>query len=169
MKIAFTKEWCMRMAHLEMEAESAVEIGSGPEAAIHEVRMLKTPNEMATDANVAFGRFVRLMRRSQRQTLEGLADAAKIEITELVEIEADNHHKAEPRTVYQLAKHFHVPTSKMMQLAGLSAPKDARLYEASVRFAARSETVEELNNIERAALEAFVSLLSEKSDKKADD
>lgn len=162
MKIEFTKEWCVRMARMELEAGSDVEIGATPDVAATEARTLDTTAEMATDANVAFGRFVRLMRRSRRQTLEHLAEEAEVELTELFEIEDDNHHKPEPRTVYQLAKHFDVSMKKMMQLAGLSAPKDTGLYEAAIRFAARSETVEELNAAERAALEAFVSVLSDK-------
>ena len=114
------------------------------------------------DPNIAFGRFVRLMRRNQHLTLEKLADDARVEITELVEIEEDSRHKPDPRTVFQLAKHFDVPMPKMMQLAGLSAPKDARLVQEAIRFAARSEPVEELNEVERAALEAFVLVLSER-------
>ena len=158
MKIEFTNEWCVRMARSEIEAGADVGAGGNPATA---ARQPEVSIEGATEANIAFGRFVRLMRRSRRQTLEHLADEAEIEIAELVEIEEDNHHKPEPRTVYQLAKHFDVPMPKMLQLAGLSAPKDTSLYEAAIRFAARSEMVEELNDIERAALEAFVSVLSE--------
>jgi transcriptional regulator with XRE-family HTH domain len=150
------------MARAEMDAGCDVEAGSTHTTAIHAVHELEISAEVVTEANIAFGRFVRLMRRGRRQTLERLADEAEVEITELVEIEEDNHHKPEPRTVYQLAKHFKVSMSKMMQLAGLSAPKDTSLYDAAIRFAARSESVEELNEVERAALEAFVSVLSEK-------
>jgi HTH-type transcriptional regulator, competence development regulator len=162
MKIEITKEWGLRMARLEVEAGADMEIGGTSIAATLDSRPLESSPESAPEANIAFGRFVRLMRRRRRQTVENLAEVAEVEITELVEIEEDNHHKPEPRTVYQLAKHFEVPMPKMMQLAGLSAPKDAKLYEEAIRFAARSETVEELNDIERAALEAFVSVLSEK-------
>jgi len=162
MKIEFTNEWCLQMARLELEAGADIEIGVTPNIAPQPVGALESSTGSLPDANIAFGRFVRLMRRHRRQTLEGLAEVAEIEITELVEIEEDNHHKPEPRTVYQLAKHFEMPMPKMMQLAGLSAPKDASFYEEAIRFAARSETVEELNAIERAALEAFVSVLSEK-------
>lgn len=162
MKIELSKEWCLRMAQLELEAGTDMEIGGTPVTATPEVGAPELTTEPAPDTNIAFGRFVRLMRRSRRQTLEGLAEDAEIEITELVEIEEDNHHKPEPRTVYQLAKHFEMPMPKMMQLAGLSAPKDTRLYDEAIRFAARSETVQELNDMERAALEAFVAVLSEK-------
>jgi transcriptional regulator with XRE-family HTH domain len=164
MKFELTKDWCVRMAQLEMEAGSDMEIGSNPaiRAASPEVRAIALQISDVPDANVAFGRFVRLMRRSRRQSIEHLADEAEVELSELFEIEEDNHHRPEPRTVYQLANHFRVPTGKLMQLAGLSAPKDNRLFEEAIRFAARSEVVEDLSEIERAALEAFVAVLSEK-------
>lgn len=161
MKIEFTKEWCLRMAHLESESEADMEIGPVPQL----VEQPMTHEKAATylpDPNIAFGRFVRLMRRNRYLTLEKLADDARVEISELVEIEEDSHHTPDPRTVFQLAKHFDVPTTRMMQLAGLSAPRDARLVQEAIRFAARSEAVEELNAVERAALEAFVSVLSER-------
>jgi hypothetical protein len=50
----------------------------------------------------------------------------------------------------------------LLQVAGLTAPKDTHLLDEAVRFAARSEPVAALTVEERAALEAFVSVLSEK-------
>lgn len=163
MKIEFTKEWCLRMAELEAQSASDLDIGSGPL-----VKQVAPAAEgvagQVPDPNIAFGRFVRLMRRHKQLTLEKLAEDARVEITELVEIEEDARHVPDPRTVYQLAQQFHVPTPKLMQLAGLSRPKDSRLSEEAIRFAARSEPVEELDDAERAALEAFVSVLSERSE-----
>jgi transcriptional regulator with XRE-family HTH domain len=102
------------------------------------------------------------MRRKQRLTVEKLAEDAGIDVVELVEIEEDSRHTPEPRTVYQLATHFNVPMPGLMQLAGLSKPKNARLVNEAIRFAARSEPVADLNDVERAALEALVSVLSER-------
>jgi HTH-type transcriptional regulator, competence development regulator len=163
MKIELSKDWCLQMARLEIESGADLTIGGTASTAVSEVGSLEASSGASPDLNIAFGRFVRLMRRQRRQTLERLAEDAEVEITELVEIEEDNHHRPEPRTVYQLANHFKVPMKKMMQLAGLSVPKDSNLYEEAIRFAARSEPVEELNDNEKAALEAFVSVLSEKS------
>lgn len=162
MRIEFTKEWCLRMAQLEVTAGADVDIGSQSMVAVPEVGAYRQESECFADANIPFGRFVSLMRRSRRLTLERLAEDAEVEISELVEIEQDSYHKPEPRTVYQLANYFNVPMSKLMQLAKLSSPKDKHLYNEAIRFAARSEKVDELNDIERAALEAFVSVLSEK-------
>ena len=82
-------------------------------------------------------------------------------MTDLVEIESDPRHKPELRTAYQLANYFNVPRPGLLQVAGLAAPKDARLFDEAVRFAARSEPMTALTPEEGAALESFVSALSE--------
>jgi transcriptional regulator with XRE-family HTH domain len=113
------------------------------------------------ESSIAFGRFVRLMRRDRGLTLEKLAEDTDVEVAELVEIEEDTHHKPELRTVYQLANYFRVPRGNLLQVAGLTVPRDNRLIDEAVRFAARSESVAVLTSEERAALEAFVAVLSE--------
>lgn len=164
MKIEFTKEWCLRMAHLEADTASNFEIGASPSPQVKPVVQIEAPTtEAISPTNIVFGRFVRLMRRHKQLTLEKLAVDARVDITELVEIEEDSRHKPDPRTVYQLATAFDVSMQKMMQLAGLSIIKDARLVDESIRFAARSDPVEDLNSVELAALEAFVAVLSDRN------
>ena len=158
MKIEITKEWCLRMAEIEADAE----IGAGSYALDPVFDGETMPaNGSNEEPSIAFGRFVRLMRRDRGLTLEKLAEDTDVEIAELVEIEEDTHHKPELRTVYQLATYFKVPRSNLLQVAGLTAPRDNRLIDEAVRFAARSESVAVLTPEERAALEAFVAVLSE--------
>lgn len=57
-------------------------------------------------------------------------------MTDLVEIENNPRHKPESRTACQLANYFNVPRPGLLQAAGLAAPKDARLFDEAVRFAA---------------------------------
>ena len=159
MKIEISKEWCMRMAQYEGDAE----IGAG-QLAIDPVFDGDPVTAEVSDEegpNVAFGRFINLMRRRRRMSLEQLAVTADVDMADLVEIERDPHHKPELRTAYQLANYFKVSRSDLMQVAGLAAPKDARLFDEGVRFAARSESTAELTPEENAALEAFVAVLSE--------
>jgi transcriptional regulator with XRE-family HTH domain len=113
---------------------------------------------------VAFGRFISLMRRDRGLTVEKLADEADVDIAELVSVEEDTRFKPEVRTVYQLANFFGVPRTTLLQVAGLTLPKDSRIVEEAVRFAARSEPVEALSREERYALDTFVAVLSEKKD-----
>jgi transcriptional regulator with XRE-family HTH domain len=158
MRIEITKEWSLRMAQIEGNAE----IGAGQYALDPVFDGETVPGaEKNNEPSIAFGRFVRLMRRDRGLTLEKLAEDTDLEIGELVEIEDDTRHKPELRTVYQLANYFKVPRANLMQVAGLTAPRDSRLVQEAVRFAARSEPVAELTPEERAALEAFVAVLSE--------
>ena len=154
-----SKEWCIRMAQLEADAE----IGAG-RLAIDPLFDGETAPVMVRDEevpNIAFGRFVRLMRRRRKISVEKLADDADVDVTDLLQIESDPHHKPELRTAHQLANYFKVSRSGLMQVAGLTAPKDARLFDEAIRFAARSEPTTALTPEERAALEAFVAVLSE--------
>ena len=159
MNTKISKEWCIRMAQLEGDAE----IGAG-RLAVDPVFAGETDPVTATDEegpNIAFGRFVSLMRRQRGISLEKLADDADVDMTDLVEVESNPYHKPELRTAYQLANYFNVPQSGLMQVAGLTAPKDTRLFDEAVRFAARSEPTAVLTPEECAALEAFIAVLSE--------
>lgn len=158
MKIEITKEWCLRMAAIEANAEIGAGLYALDPVFDGETIPAKETNE---ESGIAFGRFIRLMRRDRGLTLEKLAEDADVEVAELVEIEDDTHHKPEPRTVYQLANYFRLPRNNLLQVAGLTTPRDNRLVDEAVRFAARSEPVVELTSEERAALEAFVAILSE--------
>jgi transcriptional regulator with XRE-family HTH domain len=158
MKIGVTKEWCLRMAQIEANAE----IGAGLYAFDPVFDGETMPGEgVNEEPSIAFGRFVQLMRRDKGLTLEKLAEDTDVEVSELVEIEEDTRHKPEPRTVYQLANYFRVPRASLLQVAGLTLPKDSHLIKEAVRFAARSESIAVLTPEERGALEAFVAVLSE--------
>lgn len=154
----FTKEWCMRMAQLEADAE----IGAGALAIDPTFDVGALPAEQPEEARVAFARFVRLMRRSRGLSVEKLADDADVDVAVLVGIEEDGHYRPDLRTVYQLANFFGVPRDNLMQVAGLTIPRDDRLTTEAVRFAARSESVAKLTPEEKSALDAFVAVLSEK-------
>jgi HTH-type transcriptional regulator, competence development regulator len=158
MNTEFDAEWCLNMARLEGDGE----IGAGAVAAdpIFDGELIEQRKQ--DEPVVAFSRFVRLMRRRRNMDVEKLANTADIDIEELVSIEEDPHFRPEVRTVYQLSMFFDVPRESLLQIAGLTKPKDARIYQEAVRFAARSEPVAALTPEEREALEVFVSVLSEK-------
>ena len=159
MELRISKEWCVHMAQLEGDTE----IGAGRLAIDPVFDGEATPilDRRHEGSTLAFGRFVNLMRRQRGVSLEQLAEAADVTVTELVEIESDTRHKPALRTTYQLANYFKMPRSGFMQVAGLAARKDARLSDEAVRFAARAEPTAALTPEENAALEAFVAVLSE--------
>jgi len=89
------------------------------------------------------------------------ATGADVDLGELVKIESDESFKPTPRTIHQLAEFLKLPAKKLMVLAGLLQVKDFGLQQASVRFAARSEPVEDVSPEEHAALEEYVKFLNE--------
>ena len=159
MKIEFTKEWCMRMAKFEADSEIGAGVYAVDPIFDGEASASKPPLD---ETSYAFGRFVQLSRRKKGLTVETLAERADVEVAELLTIEENNQYKPDLRTVYQLANFFDVPRNNLLQIAGLTAPKDPNLIHEAVRFAARSESVAVLTAEERAALDAFVSVLSER-------
>jgi transcriptional regulator with XRE-family HTH domain len=158
MKIEVSKNWCLRMAQLEGDSE----IGAGSLAIDPVLDVKDAPAEASEETAIAFSRFVQLARRNRRLTVEKLAEDADIELRELVSIEESVNYKPDLRTVYQLANYFGVQRAKLLQVAGLTMPKDSHIANEAVRFAARSEPTAALTAEERSALEAFVSVLSER-------
>lgn len=155
MRIEISKEWCLRMAQLEGDAE----VGAGPLADDPAFSGQVSQGE-SDSAPLVFGRFVRLMRRNRGLTVEKLAEDADLDIAELLSIEEDVHYKPELRTVYQLAGFFNVQKTKLLHVAGLTIARDTQLTDEAVRFAARSEPTVALTPDERRVLEAFVRVLA---------
>jgi transcriptional regulator with XRE-family HTH domain len=157
MNFEFSKDWCLRMAQLEGDDE----IGAGLISADPRFDGAAVPAASVDAPSVAFGCFVRLMRRNRGLTIEKLAEAVDVEIMELVAIEDNMRHKLDVRTVYQLANFFDVSRPNLMQIAGLVVTEDNRLINEAARFSARSDSVAALTPEERSALDAFVAVLSE--------
>lgn len=168
MKIEFTKEWCLRMAELELKEGADFIIGTQVPPLASSVsdksQIVQGPQASSEvpEANFVFGKFVQLMRRNKKISLEELAERTSLDVSELVEIEEDPRHVPEPRSVHHLANFFKLPTVKLMQISRLVSANDDRLVKEGIRFAARSEPTRELSREERAALEAFVAVLSKK-------
>jgi HTH-type transcriptional regulator, competence development regulator len=159
MKFNKDRNWLNKRA--DWEDEHFVSVGGlisqmDPE---WQAEITATPLVEATKA--AFVRLLQLARRERRLTLEALAEKADIDLAELVKIETDESFKPTPRTVHQLAAFLKLPGKKLMVLAGLLRVKDFGLQQASVRFAARSESVEDLSPEEHAAFEEYVKFLNE--------
>jgi len=158
-KIEITKEWCMQMAQHESDDEIGVGLLASDLVFNGEPASHRSAPKME-ESHVAFGRLVRLMRRDNGFSIEKLAEDADIDIEELIDIEEDAHFRPDVRTVYQLANVFGLPRTNLLKIAGLVEAQNDALHEEAVRFAARSDPVARLTSEERAALEAFVAILS---------
>lgn len=112
---------------------------------------------------VAFARIVELSRRKLRLSVEQLAECADVDISQIVEIEEGASNSPEPRTVFKLSQTLKVPQNQLMVLSGLAHPRDQRLTDATIRFAARSESVAALSPEEEEALQEYVKVVVESS------
>ena len=104
------------------------------------------------------GQLIEYTRRQLGLSLEELSRRASVDLGELLAIERDNATPT-PRALYQLAQYLHLPLGKLQELAGLAEPRDDRLTEAALRFAARSEPTAQLSATEREAYEEFIKVL----------
>src|SRR5947209_14472418 len=110
---------------------------------------------------LAFSTLISYRRRALRLSIETLAERVKVEVDELVQIEADPDYVPEARTVHQLANQLELPIPQLLVLSGNATSANAELTEAAVRFAARSRAVEKLNREQSDALKEFVKVLLE--------
>jgi len=160
MKLNRTKDWFAR----RIDLEGNVEVGAGTPPHFPD-QVAEHANIKPVDTRIAFGTFVALWRRNQGWDVVKLAEAAGVNPEEILEIEHTPQAEPEPNAVFRLAKVFNMPAKILMELAGLIEPRTPQLREAAVRFAARSESVAELNPQEREAFEAFVSAIAETAGK----
>lgn len=119
--------------------------------------------ESRPDSSFAFGKLIELMRRNRGWSVEKLASEADLDLADLVIIEDDHTALPEPRAVYQLAEVFQLPQSRLLQIAGLSKERDASLQRDTLRFAARSQSIAQLSEVEQRALDEFVTVLGNKA------
>jgi HTH-type transcriptional regulator, competence development regulator len=157
MKMNYPKEWF----ELRIEKEGKVNIGAGIPTAPSTVEAVGESQKKMLDTRIAFGQFVALWRRNIGWNAERLAEAAGIDPEEVLQIEHDPHCEPEAEAVIKLARLFGVPPRPLLELAGLEVNRTPHLREKAIRFAARSESIAALSDVERQAFEAFVTTLSE--------
>ena len=133
---------------------------------VSELAEMRVPQEESRTAQkLAFARLIELSRRGLRFSVEELAGKADVDVSELVGIE-EGKCDPEPRTIFKLAAVLRVPQEKLLELSGLTKARDRRLNDAAIRFAARSERMDELSTEEETALREFVKILAESSEEK---
>lgn len=126
-------------------------------------------SEVRDDANAVeelhrgLGALVQMLRRHGRISIDELARAAQVDVSELRRIELDPAFDPNPRTIFQLERYFDLPERSLVVLSG-AVHVDDDVREEAVRFAASSEHVSELTKDERKLLNQFVKFLREHSD-----
>src|SRR5579872_4572924 len=103
MKLNLSKEWYRQRAELDDKAEvSAGTLDINRLAAERPGTVVPIQsNTEGESPSPAFGRLINLWRRKRGLRIDALADRARIDVAELIEIEHNLNFVPEPRTVYQ--------------------------------------------------------------------
>ena len=158
MKLAITREWFERRSKLEGDSDIAV--GTLAYDPLPEPASPLEVSDSSDTSRIAFGSLVELKRREAGITRETLAEEVGVDLSEIISIERDAHFRPEPRTVYNLASKFKLPSKALQQLSGNATIKDSNLDSHALRFAARSgEQSKKLSPEQKRALEEFVAYL----------
>lgn len=154
------RAWLARMADAEERCPSISAGGLAADFGMprHIGHASFGPQEASTQ--VALAKLVELWRRQHRLTVEEFAKRANLTEAEIVGIETAEF-VPEPRILWQLSKAIRISYDKLMLIAGHVVNRDESLSNAAVRFAARSETMEQLTRQEQEALHEFINLLAQ--------
>jgi transcriptional regulator with XRE-family HTH domain len=150
------REWLLKMAVFE---DSSRSVSAGGLAA--DFGLLSATQ---CEPHRVFGRLIEFARRKQSLSVEQLAERAQVDLADIIEIEMNELPSPDARTVFQLASVLGLPSARLMEVAGLATPRP-EVSSAALKFAARSEPSAKLSREERDALEEFVKVLVETSDR----
>lgn len=169
MKLKLSRQWFEK--RIANEGATDVTAGSLSPTAIEELAETPTePSEVIVEErelHLAFGALIRLLRRKAGLTVQELADHARVDVVEVLEVERDIAFSPRVRTVHQLASYFRLPERALLKLSGVTRVHSSRFRDEAIRFAAKSETVSSLTREERRALSEFVKYLSTEAEEKA--
>ena len=157
MKLKMSKEWFLK----NIAAEDKAIVSAG----LFSMDKLNGIYPSAQKYNLipmlAFGLLINLSRRNKNLTMEELADQAKVDLDELVNIEEAPGFIPEVPTVHKLASALNLPLQQLLELSGNKISKDFSQEKKAIRFVARSQGVDKLTKEEYAAWEEFVQSLNE--------
>ena len=154
MKLEIGSDWLLRMA--EAEGNGIISVGGLASRIEDELPATAAPSTERT----ALAQLIEWQRRKLRLTLEQLAAKANVDVEDVLAVER-GEGSDEPRTIHQLAQALKLPSGKLMLLAGLVRRRDSHLEKATVRFAARSASMDALSKEQSEALEEFVKTLAD--------
>lgn len=164
MKLLFTNEGLRRKIAADPDDEpTAGGLSLAAQGAeVESVAVMGARN--VVQMRIALGTFVRQLRLKEGLSITQLSERAQISEDELRQVEHNPNYTARPRLIFQLSEHFKVPLTKLSQMSGNTHAVSRVLYNEAVKYAARSDDVSTLTNHERQALDAFITILNERTE-----
>jgi transcriptional regulator with XRE-family HTH domain len=171
MKLLIPSDWLQRKLASDPDAE--VEAGVPLNASKESVALLEKLSADKSEGRtseigernvlqlrVALGTLVRQLRLRDHLSIGELAFKAEVSEEELRQVEHNPTYTARPRLLHQLSLFFDVSLAHLNQMAGATIAVDRSLYNDAVRYAAKSDDLSELTDIELQTLNEFVAALN---------
>lgn len=155
MRFERSKEWWL--ARIAGETDVVIGASSG----LGEAEGGETSAEEA--ATASFGEFVHLLRRREGLSADEFAMAVDIELSDAQAIEEDPFYRVDARTVWAIARTYHLPQTMLNEMAGIVVANDLAPFVDQQRYAARSELRSALSPEEIALLNIVVSVIEERA------
>lgn len=155
MRFERTKEWWLA----RIRGESSVPIGASSGLAGSDAGAADEGSAASPPPPPSFGEFVHLLRRREGLSVDQFAEAVKIELSDAQAIEEDPFYRVDARTVWAIARTFHLSQGTLYQMAGVVVANDAEPFIDQQRYAARSELRSALSSDEIALLNTVVSVI----------
>ena len=153
MKLNKDRKWLKRQA--DLEDNCFVSVGG----LVSAVEKLEQESQGMDLTRRVFIRLLELTRREHKLTWEQFSKKLDVDLEELIGIGTGENYKPTPRTVTKIAEFMKVPAGKLFILSGLAHAKGTHFQKEALRFAARSQPMEELSPEEQDALEEYVKFL----------
>lgn len=171
MKLIFSNDWLKKRISTDPDIACDAGLSLGAESDIRALcnittqdsNLAKIAEEKIIPLRVALGHLVHQLRRKESLSIEELAKRSKVSEDEIRKVEHDPHYSARPRFIFQLSEYFKVPLSVLAQISGATNEIDRTLYNEAIKYAAHSDDISSLSTEEREMLDAFITLLSERS------
>jgi transcriptional regulator with XRE-family HTH domain len=148
MKMNSNREWLLRRADEEANGEVSTR------GLAHETSLLNRRG-LRGSTRICLAKFLELSRRQMRESLEGLAAKAGVDLAELTSLERGADPVRSPKILAKIAATLHVDAQPLLELAGLITTQDERLGRIAAQFSARLESVKPLEPEEEQALGWF--------------
>lgn len=129
-------------------------------------------NEVVTETKAlhkGLQALVKLLRRNQGFNEVELAEAARVDVEEIMKIEQDINYSPSPRTIFQLEEFFKLEPRTLVLVSGAITKHSSDFTNEVLEFAANSKEMGKLTREEKKLLNEFVRFLSKevkKMDKK---
>jgi transcriptional regulator with XRE-family HTH domain len=167
MKLLFTADWLRRKiaSDPDVETEAGRPLANPlPIADIERGKVAVMPERNVVQLRIALGTLVHQLRLRERLTLQELAARADVSEEELRQVETNPTYTARPRLIYHLSHFFGVSLNNLSQMSGSTLAVDRRLYNEAVQYAAHSDDVAPLTDLQLEVLNGFVAVLNESAE-----